>query len=186
MPHKNVHRAPLKPLNIPTLALSSLGIGFLRPAPGTLGSIPPAALAWLMLMLGAGPLALNITIAATLVVSSILCVLFGEYAEKRFGRKDAAEVVIDETAGVSLPLLFLPAGAFPGVNLLAAPDTDAIIRVTLIAGGAFLLFRLFDIVKPPPVRTLEKLHAGWGVLIDDLVAGIYALLVMQLVLRFII
>jgi len=103
-------------------------------------------------------------------------VRLGEEAERRFGAKDAAEVVIDETAGVCLPVL---AGlALPG---LAATDQAA--RWLWILGAmaaSFLLFRVLDIVKPWPARRLERLHAGWGVLADDLAAGAYAAILMLL------
>ncbi len=81
------------------------------------------------------------------------------------GRKDPQFVVIDETAGQM-------------VTLLGAPITWPV----LLAG--FLLFRAFDIVKPPPVRWLERLPEGTGIVVDDLGAGVYAFLVLQLLLHF--
>lgn len=169
--HKNQHRAPIKPLNAPTLALSTLGLGFLRPAPGTWGSMPPPALVFALVLLGGSWNGLNLFVVGLLLLSSAACIGFGRYAEKRFGLKDAPEVVADETAGVCLPLLLwptLPAGVFEAAAFCA---------------GAFVLFRIFDISKPWPVARLEKLPHGWGVLLDDLMAGVYALLAMQLILR---
>lgn len=169
--HKNKHRAPIKPLNAPTLALSTGGLGFLRPAPGTWGSMPPCALVFVMLLAGANWTAITVTLVAVLILSSVACVAFGRYAEQRFGLKDAPEVVADETAGVCLPLLLWP--ALPGNP----------IEIMAYCGAAFVLFRISDIIKPWPARRLEKLPHGWGVLIDDLMAGVYAMLAMQLILR---
>lgn len=85
--------------------------------------------------------------------------------ERGCGQKDPSHVVIDEVAGQLL-------------TLVAAP----IVWPALLAG--FILFRAFDIVKPPPVRSLERLPEGTGIVVDDLGAGIYALIVLQLLLHF--
>jgi phosphatidylglycerophosphatase A len=79
--------------------------------------------------------------------------------------KDPQFVVIDEVAGQWLTLLFVP-----------------VTWKTMLAG--FILFRAFDIVKPPPVRQLERLPEGTGIVVDDIGAGLYALGVMQLLLHF--
>ncbi len=166
--HKNKSRAPIQPLNAPTLALSVGGLGFLRPAPGTWGSMPPPALAALLVLFGASQSTIYAALAACLVIPSIACVLWGKYAETRFGRKDAAEVVADETAGVTfacLVAIYFSASSFQMLVQLA---------------GAFFLFRIMDILKPAPARQLEQLPHGWGVLIDDLVAGIYAAIALAL------
>ncbi len=141
------------------------GLGFLRPAPGTWGSLPPPAIAAALGLFGVGDAALHAVTAVLLVLASVACVAWGRYAETRFGRKDAAEVVADETAGVA-----------PAV-LVAVAMTDAAAPDRLLAlVGAFVLFRAFDVVKVWPARRLEALPAGWGVLVDDLVAGAYAAL----------
>lgn len=168
---KNKLRAPLFPLNARTLALTSLGLGFLRPAPGTWGSLPPPAITFVLLASGAAAGTVNATLVFVLAVTCLLCIALGSYAEERFRRKDAAEVVIDETAGQCLPLLFLPSALIEGANRS--------LMVAALCGGAFVLFRFFDIVKPWPARRLESLPAGWGILADDLVAGLYAAAVMQ-------
>ena len=165
--HKNKSRAPLKPLNVPTLGLSVFGLGFLRPAPGTWGSMPPPGVAWLLLIAGVTGQTVMLVTVALLLLSSIACVVWGGYAESRFGRKDAAEVVADETAGVCVPLL---GGLAMGMG--------GVLESMIWCGIAFLLFRISDILKPWPARQLEQLPRGWGVLIDDLVAGVYACIVM--------
>jgi phosphatidylglycerophosphatase A len=85
--------------------------------------------------------------------------------ERGCGKKDPSHVVIDEVAGQLLTLVACP-----------------IVWQALLAG--FILFRAFDIVKPPPVRSLERLPEGTGIVVDDLGAGIYALVVLQLLLHF--
>lgn len=171
---KNRARAPLRPFNFPTAALSVGGLGFLRPAPGTWGSLPTPLLVAALLLAGAPWWAITIVAASCLALSSAACVAFGRYAESRFGRKDAGEVVCDETAGVSLLLLFVPQAIAELCAWAANPPLEAIIWTGAVTGGAFVLFRIFDIIKPPPANVLERLPAGWGVLMDDLMAGIYA------------
>lgn len=177
---KNKFRAPIFPLGLRTLALTSMGLGFLRPAPGTWGSMPPVALAAFMLLFGADATAVNIALAVVLALACILCTRFGDYAEERFGRKDAGEVVIDETAGQSLALLLGLSGyVSPGPPV---PQYYFVAAIATPCAVTFLLFRFFDVVKPWPSRRLESLPAGWGVLADDLMAGLYAGLATRAVL----
>lgn len=184
--HKNRQRAPLHPLDAPTLGLSVFGLGFLRPAPGTWGSLPPVALAMVLHFL-APALVVLIALLVVLVLSCVVCVVWGRYGEARFGRKDAAEVVIDETAGQCFPLLVLGAFAMlpassPVVHeswvlgMLGSP-----VGFVVLAALSFVLFRGFDILKPWPARGLESLPHGWGVLLDDVMAGIYAAIVLSIV-----
>jgi phosphatidylglycerophosphatase A len=93
---------------------------------------------------------LYITIAAGLFV---LGIFVSDSLAKEWG-KDPHRIVIDEYASVLLPLFFTPAKILP-------------LAITL------LLFRFFDIVKPPPVRNMENLKGGWGIMFDDLMAAVY-------------
>jgi phosphatidylglycerophosphatase A len=165
--------------------VTTFGLGRLRPAPGTWGSVPPVILAALLLILGLGPrttsegwewtwgawLGYHGVMALVLVVFSVACLAFGNEAEAVFGKKDPGSVCADETAGVTLPLMFLPAGAFHGEHALW----------TLVL--AFLAFRATDILKLPPARGLQRFPAGLGILVDDLVAGVQAMLLVQMVTR---
>ncbi|MGP1345228.1 MAG: phosphatidylglycerophosphatase A family protein [Phycisphaerales bacterium] len=184
-PHKNKRRAPLLPLNLPTILLSTGGLGFLRPAPGTWGSLPPVAMAWALFLIAAGPGTIRTLLLLTLALFSIICIAAGRYAERRFAIKDAPEVVADETAAQALALLpltwlipaTLPSRATAAPNplqALSALTTDRLILITTACAAAFILFRIFDIIKLPPARKLEQLPHGWGVLLDDLAAGLYA------------
>lgn len=176
---KNKHRAPILPLNAGTLALTSFGLGFLRPAPGTWGSMPPAALAFVLMMLGSPALIRDASLGVLLLITSLACIAFGRYSESRFGRKDAAEVVADETAGQCIPLLLLPFESL--VARLADPSrAHQLMVAAALCAAAFILFRTFDILKPWPARRLESLPHGWGILADDLIAGLYAAVSLQL------
>lgn len=161
------------------LLITTFGLGYMKPAPGTWGSMPTAAAAWLMLLFGVGPTIYYSVLLVILAVFSFACLWGGEWAEKRFHKKDPSAVVADETAGQCVALLFLPSAWFtpnedPGMHFF---------RVTLLVGVAFVLFRIFDIVKPPPARGLQRLKGGVGILIDDLIAGAYAMVVMQAAAR---
>ena len=79
--------------------------------------------------------------------------------------KDSSRVVIDEVAGMAITLLFVP------------------VNINFLLTG-LVLFRFFDIVKPLGIRRMEKLSKGWGVMADDILAGIYSLVVMQLIILF--
>ena len=102
------------------------------------------------------------------VLASIACVALGPFTERAFGKKDPGQCTIDEVAGQALTYLLLP------LEGISAP-------AVVISG--FLAFRVFDILKPPPARQLEKLPAGWGVLLDDLAAGLYANVLLQVLVR---
>jgi phosphatidylglycerophosphatase A len=151
--------------------LTGGGLGYLPLAPGTWGSLAPCAL-FLLLAWALGDEAVWIVAAAMVVLailSSVGCVVLGRYAEQAFGKKDARTCVIDEYAGQALTLVALPLSA---AGKLWLPPLVA-----------FLAFRAMDIIKPPPGRRMEKLPLGWGVLLDDLVAGVYANILCQLILR---
>ena len=132
------------------------GTGLAPFAPGTAGSLPGVLLFWLTLDLG---LYVQLGVVVALVLSGIwLC---GESA-RRIGVHDHGGIVWDEIAGMY-------------VTLLAAPLS--------LAGWAFafVLFRLFDIVKPWPIRDLDhRLRGGVGIMLDDLVAALYAAVILGL------
>jgi phosphatidylglycerophosphatase A len=146
------------------LVATFFGIGYLRPGPGTWASAATVLLWWALTRWL--PLAWQPWAAVGLAA---ITVLIGIPAATRSARashlKDPQFVVIDEVAGQL-------------ITLIAAPATWK----TLLLG--FILFRGFDIVKPPPVRQLERLPEGAGIVIDDVGAGLYGLAVMQLVLHF--
>jgi len=134
------------------LAIASAGYsGFFPIAPGTVGSAVGVAVWALARGSGAG-LGTELVLAAALLVIGAWAATL---AEGELGTTDPGPVVIDEVMGMC-------------VTLIAAPFSWP----AALAG--FLLFRVFDIVKPPPARQLESAHGGWGIMLDDLAAGIYA------------
>jgi phosphatidylglycerophosphatase A len=153
-----------------------MGLGFMRPAPGTWGSLPPIVVAAAMVDAGLGPAEspwlFSGVMAAMLLAFTAVCVLWGAGAEARFGRKDPSQVVADETAGQSLALLALPAASCASYP-----------RAAVTLAFAFVAFRIADILKPFPAHRIQKVPGGWGVVLDDLVAAVYALIATQLFTR---
>ena len=130
------------------------GVGYVPIAPGTFGTAVGLLVWWL---LPASP-AMQVT---AIVVIFLLGAWGGNIAERHFGRTDPGHVVIDEVMGMLITLFMNPVG-WPG------------------AFAGFLLFRVFDVIKPYPANRLEHLHGGVGVMADDAMAAIYA----NLALRF--
>jgi phosphatidylglycerophosphatase A len=146
-----------------------LGAGMLPGAPGTWGSaLTVLLLAPLLAITSSQPYGQSIVLLAGLLLFSVLTIALGRFAVADFGSADPPSFVLDEAAGICLTLLFLPLRQGWGLVL------------TLLLG--FAAFRLFDVTKPPPARQLEKLPAGWGILLDDLAAAVYANLLCRLVL----
>ena len=138
---------------VPRMIVTALGAGLVPVAPGTFGSLAAAVLylpaLWLPSpwpwILAAAELAVVLILTAAVLPGVLRLPV----------EKDPSWVVIDEVAGMLLVLCLVPSSPR---HLLAA----------------FLLFRLFDILKPFPIRRLEKLPGAWGVTVDDLMAGVYA------------
>ncbi|MBX3372495.1 MAG: phosphatidylglycerophosphatase A [Phycisphaeraceae bacterium] len=164
---------------VPGWMLTAGGLGYLRPASGTFGSLPPPLIALLVLVLAGGDARGGAAVTVTMIVLGALfafaCLHWGWWAEAWWGRKDPGRLVADEVAGQSLTLLFLPWHPVHSAGDLG--------RNALIALVAFLAFRICDIIKPPPARRLESLRGGAGILLDDLVAGLYAALLTQSIVR---
>jgi len=153
--------------------LTVFGLGRLRPAPGTWGSAAAVCFCLGMLWSGASPRAVTIAMLVLIVVFSVACVALGRWSETHYGRSDPSQVVADEVAGQALALAFLPWDTTGNGNLWNLA----------MAGTAFAAFRFFDILKPPPIQQIQRAPAGWGILLDDLLAGAAALAVVQLVFR---
>ncbi len=147
---------------------SCFGLGWLPFAPGTWGSLPPAIIFALMCYFGASAVGVSIVMAALAVAGSFVCVKFADVVIAETGKSDPSEVVADEFAGQALTFI----GAF-----------TAGLGPIVTAAIGFALFRLFDILKPWPIRKLEKLPSGWGILADDLLAGVYAAIILQICIR---
>ena len=151
-------------------------MGRLPVAPGTFGSL--AGLLWWALLLRAGSLwLLLLLLLAGLALAVWLCGV----GEKTLRQTDPASVVLDEIA--ALPVCFLPFAVADWTRHGRLPDLDFFFTgrgwwLTLLG---FALFRLFDILKPPPVRQSQRLPGGWGIVVDDVLAAAYVALGMTLV-----
>ena len=132
-------------------------VGYLPFIPGTFGS---AAALLLYILLKPGPLAQY----AFLALFISLGFYFSGKAERQFNSKDPKYIVIDEVAGMFLALLFVP------------------LDFRLVAIG-FLLFRVLDTVKPYPADRLQDLSGSAGIMLDDIVAGVYANIILQFLSR---
>jgi len=146
------------------LVATFFGAGRLHPGPGSGGSAATVLLWWLLSRwIAVGWQAYVAIVLAGFVVA--IGIPAATRVARASGLKDPQFVVIDEVAGQLITLIAVP-----------------ITWKTLLAG--FILFRGFDIVKPPPVRQLEQLPEGFGIVLDDVAAGICALIVMQVLLHF--
>lgn len=153
---------------------SGFGLGFIPFAPGTFGSLLGVAICYgLIQAFKFEPILLLNSILAASVVTALLGVWASTRAESIFNRKDASQIVIDEVCGQLISFVFL-------APILT--QFGGIWRQALVIG--FGLFRLFDIFKPWPIRKLEHLGSGLGVMADDVLAGIYSAVVLALVLSF--
>jgi phosphatidylglycerophosphatase A len=145
------------------LTATFFGAGLLKPGPGTYASIA-ALLLWFAAAHAFHPTiaTLAIATAAAAIAATLIGIPAATIVARESGRKDPGQVVIDEVAGQLFTLILCP------------PDWPHAIL-------ALILFRLFDILKPWPIRKLESLPAGTGIMLDDVAAGLLALICVQLI-----
>lgn len=136
---------------------TGFGLGYLPLAPGTAASIFAIVIIYLLSLFSSWWL------LAGLFIMFFLGVYTGNQIEKERG-KDPSIVVIDEIVGMGLSLMFIPEDW----------------RFILIA---FILFRVFDTIKPPPIDRSERLPGGYGIMMDDLIAGIYTFILTHLTIH---
>lgn len=136
---------------------SCLGIGYLKGGGSVTAALVCAAWYFLAADSGAGNLLILLTVLVTAAG-----IWSGNKVEKDWG-KDSSRVVIDEAAGMMISLLLIPV-------------------TTVHMAAAFVLFRFFDIVKPLYIRKAESIPGGWGVMMDDVLAGVYSNLVLQILI----
>ena len=150
-----ITRPPLPFFSPVTLLATWFGSGLIPKAPGTMGSLAALPFAWALLAF-CGPWELAV---ASVAVFAVGIWASGRYADA-LGRSDPGEVVIDEVAGQWIALIPAP--------LLAD-------KLWLAFAAGFVLFRLFDIIKPWPISWAERRFSGaWGIMIDDVIAGVFA------------
>jgi phosphatidylglycerophosphatase A len=140
-------------------AATFFGAGLGKPGPGTWGSVA-ATLLWFLAARLAHLSAIQIAVfsGAGALLALVVGIPAGTIVARESGREDPSHVVLDEVCGQWIALAASPVN-WPHALL------------------ALLLFRFFDIIKPWPARQLERLHGGAGIMLDDVAAGVYALLV---------
>ncbi len=139
------------------LLATGFGVGYSPIAPGTLGTLIAIPVYYFLSTIPS-PL-----YEITLIAFLFLSVWISENAEIFFGKKDDTRIVIDEMIGFLITMLWVP-------------------KTTLFIILGFFLFRFFDILKPFPIRGLEKrLKGGFGVVLDDVLAGVYANIILQII-----
>ena len=145
------------------LAGTFFGAGLLKPGPGTYGSIS-AALLWYAAahILHPSPISLAIGTVIAAIAVTLIGIPAATIVARESGREDPGHVVIDEVAGQFIALIAIPSD-------------------WRHAALSLLLFRLFDILKPPPIRHFERLPNGTGIMLDDVAAGLFALAVAQII-----
>jgi phosphatidylglycerophosphatase A len=136
---------------------TGFGTGYSPVASGTAGSALAVLMYWFIPTFSDTPVLL-----AMIAIFFVIGVWASTELESVYGH-DPSEATIDEFVGQWISLLFLP-------------------RTALVAALSFFFFRLFDITKPEPASSLEKLPKGWGVMMDDVMAGIYANVAVQVIL----
>ena len=164
-PHRPIHaKAP----RFAWWLATGFGSGYLRPGPGTWGTLAGLA-AWLLLVSGvravSGVWTPGILLAAPLILA-LVAVWAADRVVRETGQKDPSFIVVDEWAGIWFaltPLLF---------TITLQPQPVALWAARLVA--PFALFRLFDIWKPGVVDRAQRLPGGWGVVLDDVLAGLLA------------
>lgn len=150
-------------MNLPILISTLFGTGYFPKMPGTAGTLI-AALVYLLLPEKIfSSIENNVIFLICVLILSLISVFFISKAEKKLDH-DNNKIVLDEFLGYFIAVVFLP-------------------KTVLIAVFAFILFRFFDILKPEPVNALQKLPAGWGVMADDLMAGVYTNISLQILIR---
>jgi len=152
------------------LLLTCFGLGKLPVAPGTFGSLPAAVVFALLCLCEASAGMILIVMAVLALLGSFVCVRFAPVVIAATGKSDPGEIVADELAGQAV--------AFLAVAFLFGGSVS-VSQIWITTGLGFLLFRLFDIVKPWPIHKLEKLPEGWGILADDILAGVFAAVILS-------
>jgi phosphatidylglycerophosphatase A len=156
----------MKPTDYVALSIATCGVGYLPLAPGTWGSLVGVGI-FLVLVWAIPAKGLVAVVLVAIVAVTWVGIWAATRTEQLSGRKDPGKVVVDEVAGQFIALF--PLTLFPHWSTLAVIVS-------------FILFRFFDIVKPYPANRLQELSGGAGVMLDDLVAGVYGAVLVSILL----
>jgi phosphatidylglycerophosphatase A len=150
-------------------------IGHLRPGPGTWASVATLILWWFGIRL-VPPQSRTLATAIAAVLVTLIGIPAATRVARAWNKKDPSQVVIDEVAGQLVTLVACPVALASTANVNIPTWKPAL--------AALILFRAFDILKPPPVRQLEALPEGTGIMLDDIGAGIYGWIVLHVLLHY--
>ncbi len=151
-----------KNLKLEKMLATFFGLGYIPWAPGTFGALGGLAVTCILIMLQFDALDHHLIHLFLILSSYIIGVYVSERLKEEWGH-DASRIVIDEAMGFWVSIVFLPVG---NIYYLA---------------GAFVLFRFFDIVKPLGIKKLDRMISSHGVMLDDLLAGLYTNVVLQII-----
>ena len=138
------------------------GVGLFPIAPGTIGSIAGLGVLWAISFYSSDSYQILLQLLFLIIFIPIGVIASSAY-EKYFGKIDPKEVVVDEVVGIIITLFALP---FTWINIIAG----------------FILFRFFDIVKPFPIGKLQNIKGGWGIMADDIAAGIVSVAILRVLI----
>ncbi len=156
---------------IAILTSTLLGLGFIPFAPGTFGTLATAICYFFVMKKYSYQIPdvwINLSILSVAILLFFLGVIISSIAEKRLGH-DSGKIVIDEAVGYLISIVFLP--------------SVVVGRLWLVVIYTFVLFRVFDIAKPWPINKSQNIKSGWGIMIDDVIAGVYANILAQIIIR---
>ena len=139
------------------------GVGLFPIAPGTIGSIAGLGVLWAISFASSDSYQIFLQLLFLIIFIPIGVISSSAY-EKHFGKIDPKEVVVDEVVGIMITLFALP---FTWINIIVG----------------FILFRFFDIVKPFPIGKLQNIKGGWGIMADDIAAGIVSAAILRVLIN---
>ena len=151
--------------NLSKFIATFAGVGLFPIAPGTVGSIAGIGVLWAISLVPYDYYQILLQLLFLIVFIPIGVIASSAY-EKYFGKIDPGEVVVDEVVGMMITLFALPFSLF-----------------NIIVG--FILFRFFDILKPFPIGKLQNIKGGWGIMADDIAAGIVSTIILRILITFI-
>ncbi|MCK5852825.1 phosphatidylglycerophosphatase A [bacterium] len=148
--------------NLSKFIATFAGVGLFPIAPGTVGSIAGLGVLWAMSFASSESYQVILQLLFLIIFIPVGVMASSAY-EKHFGKIDPKEVVVDEVVGIMITLFALP---FTWINIIAG----------------FILFRFFDIVKPFPIGKLQNIKGGWGIMADDIAAGIVSAVILRILI----
>ena len=164
----------IKKINL--IFVTFFGIGYVKIAPGTFASLVTSIIFFCLFRFYIS--IEHFPILGLIIISFFVYSLYAiKTIENEFEQKDARQIVIDEVIGQSIPILFIEYIAYLKIQSFGA---DLYLYI-----ASFFLFRFFDILKPFPIRYFDKNYKNsFGVLFDDVLAGVYTLVVLLLLIKF--